>query len=148
MDADIIQSKPSGTYMNDFLFVQLGFYTGTSSAFQRLIGYGVAETQMARHLGTFISPTIVTGTYPFVTPNATIELDAGQLISVNSVTLIERVSEMVDRYISGTAIILDPRNGYIRVNISPLDNSTCTGCPGTVGSSRSEERRVGKECRL
>ena len=135
MDADIIQSKPSGTYMNDSLFVQLGFYTGTSTAFQRLIGYGVAETQMARYLGTFVSPVTVTGTYPFVTPNTTIELDAGQLISVNSVTLIERVSDMVDRYISGTALILDPRNGYIRVNISPLDNSTCAGCPGTVGSS-------------
>jgi hypothetical protein len=132
MDGDILIARSSGVYINDQLFVMLGFYTGTSSIFQRNLAYGIAEEQMARHLGTFISPTTVTGTYPFVSPNHVLELFIGQLIRVNSVTLYERISDTVDRLISGTAIVLSPRFGYVKIDVSPYDNSACVGCPGTV----------------
>jgi len=134
MDADIFVPKFGGTYIDDALFVQLGFFTGTSTAFQRSIAYGVAESQMVRAMGTFIEPTTFTGTFPFVDPFHTIELPVGQIISVNDVRLYERVSDQTDRIISGTSMMLDPRNGYIRIDISRFDNSSCSGCPGTVNN--------------
>lgn len=132
MDANIYTPKPTGTYIDDSLFVQLGFYTGTSTAFQRQLAYGIAESQMCRTIGTFIEPTTYTGSYPFVSPQHTIELEVGEIQSINSVVLYERISDQTDRLISGTSMMLDPRNGYIRIDTSRFDVSTCSNCPGTV----------------
>ena len=134
MEADLITIKPTGTYMNDSLFVMMGFYTGTSTSFQRQLSFGIAEGQFVRYFGTFIEPTQVTETFPFVAPQYTIELGAGEIISVDSVVLYERVAGQTDRLISGTSITLDPRNGYVKINVSPFDNSPCVGCPGLASS--------------
>lgn len=120
----------TGTYMSDELFINAGQFTGTSTVIQRQFAYGMAESSLEQEIGTFVSPTTITGTYPFVAPNKVLDLGAGKLISVNSVTFYEKYSNGVDRLISGTARVVDYNNSYVMVDVSTNDNSSCGGCAG------------------
>lgn len=51
--------------LTDNLFVMYGGQTGTTSAAQRGAAYLVAEKQASKYIGTFLLPTIITGTFPF-----------------------------------------------------------------------------------
>lgn len=122
-------------YMDDATFVNAGQFTGTSTVFMRNLAYGMAESSLEQEIGTFVSPTTITGSYPFVSPNKVLDLGVGKLISVNSVTFSERYTNNSDRLISGTARVIDPANGYIMINVSDNDVSSCNGCgsPSNVG---------------
>lgn len=49
--------------MTDNIFVSYGGLTGTSVAAQRQIAYVLAEERVSTDLGTFLLPTLITGTY-------------------------------------------------------------------------------------
>jgi len=118
----------TGVYMNDNLFIQLGMFTGSSTVYQRQMAYGLGESLLEQEVGTFLSPTTLTGSFPFVRPDIPVDLGVGKLISINSVTFHEKVTEGVDRLISGTWRIVDSYNGIALLNVSIYDESTCIGC--------------------
>lgn len=123
-------NPPTTPYMTDAMYVSLGGLTGTSTALQRNYAYRMAEGQVSQEIGTYITPTTVTGSYPHVAPNVLLDLGIGKINSVDSVVLHERWTNGVERFISGTPYIYDVDNGYIAIQISPNDNSSCVGCTG------------------
>jgi len=52
--------------MNDEIFLMYGGQTGTTTPAQRDAAYLVAEMQATEYIGTFLLPTIITGTYQSV----------------------------------------------------------------------------------
>ena len=70
--------------LNDDIFLLYGGMTGTSTPAQREIAYVLAEEQMVEYIGSYLTSTIITGTY-FWRGNKALELDYGWLISVSRV---------------------------------------------------------------
>lgn len=127
-------------YLNNELFTQLGFYTGTSSDFMLNLAYTLAERETSRQIGTYWLPTTVTGTYANFRVGDPVYAGAGMLISVDSVVLFERSGYGEERRISGSGYIIDPFNGIFAIQVSPYDTSqfrnsptavygNCNGCP-------------------
>lgn len=127
---NIIFPRLTGTYMTDELFINLGQFSGTSTALMRAYAFGLAESAVEQEVGSFISSTTVTGSYPFVSPNSVLDLGVGRLTSVNSVVLYEKYNNGSDRLISGTARVLDYDSALIAIDASPYDDSTCNNCGG------------------
>lgn len=126
----IILPVTTPQFLTDDIFVQYGFFTGTSTPFQRQAAYAIAENQVALDIGTFITPTIFTGTFPFVRPNQIIESPVGRIIQIKAVTLFEKWDTGIDRLVSGTSRIIDQENGYFMIDTSPYDVSQCNDCSG------------------
>lgn len=71
--------------LNDQIFTEYGGKSGTFTQTQRQSSYLIAEMQVTNYIGTFLLPTIVTGTYPYMGKNR-IPTDYGyvsQLLNVN-----------------------------------------------------------------
>jgi len=85
--------------MNDDAFILYGGLVGNSLPAQRTAAYFIAEERMSGHLNTFLSPTVVTGSFAY---SPTVLAD---YTYVNSVSLIQFVDTDEDVYytISGTA---------------------------------------------
>lgn len=73
--------------LNDQVFVQNGGQTGTFTSAQRQAAYVIAEQQMTSHIGTFLLPTIVTGTFPY---QQRITTDYGYVHQVYSVSILSQ----------------------------------------------------------
>ena len=116
--------------LTDTIFTNMGYFFGDSTAFQRNIAYSIAEWQVARQIGTYITPSIFTGTFPFITPDIVIQSPVGMILSIQSVRLFERWSNSVERIISGTSYIVDGYNGFFMLDISIGDISDCQNCSG------------------
>ena len=71
--------------LNDQTFVNYGGQTGTTTQFQRQAAYLIAEQQMTNYVGTFLLPTIVTGTFA---PAGRVVSDYGYINQVYSVGVI------------------------------------------------------------
>ena len=100
--------------LNDSIYTQYGGQTGTSSAAQRTAGYLIAEKRVTNYIGTFLLPTIVTGTYAYV-PNNFIVTDYGYVHRVLSATL-KSVSSLSSCELSskdGCVFIFQDTFGYL-----------------------------------
>jgi len=124
---------PTTPYLTDQLFILYGYFTGSSTYYQRQAGYRIAQRQVEQEIGTFIIPRTEVATIPFVSPNTITQLPIGKINSIDSVVLHELYSNNVERLISGTASIADPYNGYVILNQSLDDVSNCTNCFSSRG---------------
>lgn len=101
--------------LNDSIFVQNGGQTGTFSAAQRQAAYLIAEQQATTYIGTFLLPTIVTGTYPASTRIATDYGYVSQILSVNLLSVNPTQTDCVLNSDSGCGRIWQDTFGYVDV---------------------------------
>ena len=115
--------------VNDTIFLLYGGQTGTSSQAQRDIAYTLAEEQMVEYLTSYLTPTIVTGTYLWRGENP-LELDYGWIIRVLGVTAYS-LDGSSSCTLSGDSTCSQVRNaqyGYLDV----YKTINCGGCGGIV----------------
>lgn len=124
----MIQPTLLPQYMTESSYVINGFFTGTANSTQINMAFALAEWQVQRELGTYLSPTQFTGSYTWPKENWILQSPVTRIISVDSVVLHQAYTNGVDRLISGTADIIDYENGYFRVKPSPYDVSSCSDC--------------------
>lgn len=101
--------------LNDSIFVANGGQTGTFSAAQRQSAYIIAEQQATNYIGTFLLPTIVTGTYPIA---SRITTDYGYVHQIYNVTVFSKTSDPSRCSLNsndGCGYIWDDTFGYIDV---------------------------------
>lgn len=106
--------------LNDALYSQYGGKgTGTFSQEQLQAAYQIAEVQATNYIGTFLLPTIVTGTYVSVpTSNKRIATDYGYVssilrVAVKSKKVTSAGCELVNH--DGCAFIYSDTFGYLDV---------------------------------
>lgn len=116
--------------LTDELFLLHGGQTGTSTALQREIAYTMAEEQMVEYLGSYLTPTTVTGTFYWRGKNP-LELDYGWVLSVQSVGINSRdfANGCEIETVTGCYAVRNAQYGYIDVNYL----LQCGGCSGLVG---------------
>lgn len=118
--------------LTESMFTNMGFFTGSSSHFQIVAAFSIAENQVARTIGTFVVPTTFIGQFT-VTPNYGNYLSpVGKIISINSVTFSEVYGNGAIRLVSGTSYMIDAEDGIFYPAVSQYDNSTCGNCFGSV----------------
>lgn len=74
--------------LTDSIFTQYGGQTGTSTAAQRTAAYAMAESAAVQEIGTFVSPTVVTGTYTWPPVGQQFDLEHSHLRQIKGVTAI------------------------------------------------------------
>jgi hypothetical protein len=104
----------------------------TGTATQRHAAFTIAEQQMIQHLGTFLLPTTVTGTFVFPVPMEPLVLPYSHLISIDRVVAKSLDGcddcDLTDH--SGCGIIRDSV-GYIDIRVvSQAAKSLCGSCAG------------------
>lgn len=128
----MINIVTSPQILTDDIFVAYGGATGTTTAAQRQSAYAVAESQTTTEIGTFIEPTIITGTHSWPPLYQPLQLPYTHLNSVASVTAIHEAgcdcaNDSIE--LEGCAWILDPDGGLI--SLRECDNTikaSCSGC--------------------
>lgn len=115
--------------LNDSIFLDYGGWTGTSTQAQRDIAYTLAEEQMVEYLTSYLTPTIVTGTYFWKGENP-LELDYGWIIRVLSVTVnsLDGNSSCTLTNASACSQVRNAQYGYLDV----YKTVNCGGCGGIV----------------
>jgi hypothetical protein len=119
----------SAFILNDATFLAFGGQTGTSTVAQRGAAYYVAERQMTEHIGTFLKPTTITGTYfsAFLDP---LELEYGYVRSIDGVSFYS-ADNLIHVFTSGDitkhVLMRNWKAGYIDISCVPLGWSNC-GC--------------------
>ena len=112
----IVYPHSSAIIMTDDIYQMYGGDVSKGTFAQRQAGYLIAEKQMTSHIGSFLLPTIVTGTFPW--PNGFhLVLPYGFINSIPSVTALNQESMCncnLDEH-SGCAFIWDDGYGYIDV---------------------------------
>lgn len=81
----------SPVVLTDAVFLLYGGQTGTTLPAQRTAAYVIAEEQVSKYIGTFLIPTIVTGTFP-ITPTRRIATDYGYVSRVLSAKVLNQSS--------------------------------------------------------
>lgn len=116
--------------LTDQIFFLYGGQSGTSSQAQREIAYTMAEEQMVEYLQSYLTPTMVTGTFFWRGKNP-LELDYGWLISVNRVAInsVDWSNGCEVDSVTGCYAVRNAQYGY--VDVAYLLN--CGGCSGLVG---------------
>lgn len=113
--------------LTDDLFVQYGGQTGTTQAAQRNAAYLIAETQVSNHLGTFLLPIVVTGTFDYHPRLSFVSTDYGMVHRLLSVDITDRNSDVLYT-VSGSnyryAFINEDGYGYLKV----MDFFSACGC--------------------
>ena len=118
--------------LTDSIFVAYGGHTGTATAMQCQAAYSIAEAQAAQEIGTFVSPTTVTGTYTWPPMMQPLKLEHDRLVSVGGVTAIHEAGcdcadDSVE--IAGCAWILDADNGVVDLRAcGNTIKASCAGC--------------------
>jgi hypothetical protein len=100
--------------LNDSIFIQYGGTTGSFTAAQRSAAYLIAEKQATKHVGTFLLPTTVTGTFSY---SPRIVTDYGYVSQVYSVNIISKdnFTECTLQQNSGCVFIWEDTFGYLDV---------------------------------
>lgn len=113
--------------INDSVFVAYGGQTGTTLPAQRTAAYLIAEKRVTKYLGTFLAPTIITGTFPYK-PNNFIVTDYGYVNEIYSAVLksIDNLQTCEFQRDTGCVFIFEDTYGYL--NFSCV-NTIC-GCVG------------------
>jgi len=100
--------------LTEDIYVEYGGQTGTSTATQRQNAFLIAEQRASKYIGTFLLPTIVTGTYPYNSSNF-IVTDYGyvhQILSAKVLSLQGSTSCTLKED-SGCAYIFDDTYAYL-----------------------------------
>ena len=123
----IIYPHSSPIILTDSIYVAYGGQTGTSTVAQRTASYLIAEKQMSSHIGTFLLPTVVTGTFPWPSGHHLV-LPYSHILSIPNVTVLTQESlvtcELNEN--SGCAFLWDDTYGYIDVRQVASCCSCCT----------------------
>ena len=123
-------SAPS--VLTDAIFLQYGGQTGTSTTAQRTASYAIAEGKAYEEIGTFVTPTIVTGTYQWPPQAQMVNLDHDFLSRIISLTSIheagcECAATAVE--LTGCAWITDADNGIIDIReVGNTARAVCSSC--------------------
>lgn len=133
--------------LTDDIFTDFGGQTGTSTAAQRQAAYAIAEGQAASEIGTFVQPTIVTGTHSWPLTDTRLQLRYDRVISVPSLVAIHDAGcDCAENAIeiSGCAWIKSAGHGII--DIQECGNTVkaqCSGCCcGRFGNAPFQARIV------
>src|SRR5574342_530305 len=121
--------------LNDATFLAYGGHTGTATVAQRNAAYAMAEQFAVLEIGTFLTPTTVTGTFVwpiqgnYPVSDFRFQLPHQRVRSVGSVTAIhdagcDCAEDAIE--ISGCAWILDGDNGV--VDLRECGNTVQAGC--------------------
>jgi len=124
----IVYPHSSPIILTDSVYVAYGGHTGTSVATQRAACYLIAEKQMSSHIGTFLLPTIVTGTFPWPGGQHLV-LPYSHIISIPNVTVLTQESLVTCELdeSSGCAFLWDDTYGFIDVR----QVASCCSCCGS-----------------
>lgn len=117
--------------LTEDMFIKLGFFTGSASYYQIVAAFSIAENQVAREIGTFVTPTTFLGEFTIDPRYGNYIAPVGKLISINSVTFNEIYGNGSTRLVSGTSYMIDAEDGIFAVAQSQFDNSVCGGCFGS-----------------
>jgi hypothetical protein len=113
----IVYPHGSPIILNDEEFQKYGGAVDLDSTFaQRQAVYLIAEKQMSSHIGTFLLPTIVTGTFPWPGGQHLV-LPYSHILSIPNVAVLSQKSICSCDFdeSSGCAFIWDDTYGYIDV---------------------------------
>lgn len=113
--------------LNDSIFVQYGGHTGSSVAAQRTAAFLIAEMATTEDLGTFLLPTIVTGTFSYHLNINRILLDYGHVHGVLVTQLLDSEERVYWAQTGTTNVyvdILSDTYGVLNVNYL-LANCNC-----------------------
>ncbi len=117
--------------LNDQIFVENGGQTGTWTATQRQNAYRIAEHQATNYIGTFLLPTVVTGTWGYASRIVTDYGYVHQIFSANLLTINNLVTSVLTSN-TGYAWIKEDTFGYVDV-LGLLGYCGCfTGIPYQV----------------
>lgn len=118
--------------LSDATFVAYGGATGTTTSAQRQAAYAIAEGQAAQEIGTFVTPTTVTGTYSWPIMGKPLQLQHTHVSSVASVVAIHDAGcECADNAIeiSGCAWLMDADGGLVSLReCGDTLRASCSGC--------------------
>ena len=111
--------------LTDAMFVEYGGQIESSTINQRQNAYRIAEQRVTSYIGTFLLPTIVTGTFPY-NGNQFIATDYGYVHSVKSASVLSlnNLQTCTLQTDSGCVFVYDDTFGYL--NFSCV-NKQC-GC--------------------
>lgn len=111
--------------LNESIFIQYGGQSGTFNASQLQSAFLAAEMQATSYIGTFLLPTIVTGTFPY--KGNYVATDYGYVHRILSVTTISKTgNECGLQSDSSCAFIWNDTFGYLDVLCS-LSQFNCGG---------------------
>lgn len=106
----------SAQILTDFVFLQYGGQTGTSTVAQRQAAYHLAEMQMTEHLNAFLSPTVITGS-AFWRGGTLFDAEFGYITRV-----LKASSQFIKQYdpldidvVTGSAVVRNARNGLVDI---------------------------------
>lgn len=109
--------------LSDSVFTMYGGQTGTFGAAQRNAAYVIAEQQATTHIGAFLLPTIVTGTFPY---SSRIPTDYGYVSRVLSVGVLSKSSNCVLQSASGCVFVWEDTFGYLDPSCI-INSCNCAG---------------------
>lgn len=114
---------PSPIILTESIFTQYGGQSGTFSSAQLQAAFLAAEMQATQYIGTFLLPTIVTGTFPY--QGNYVVTDYGYVHRILSVSIISKTgTECGLQSDSSCAFIWNDTFGYLDVLCS-LAQSPC-----------------------
>ena len=114
--------------MSDSVFVAYGGETGTSTPAMRNASYYMAEESLCSHLGTLLTPTILTGTlYPY--PNGMAVTEWGYVSQIYGLLGTDNLGNS-QMHTDVSYALIDSDNGFFDTRTaSILGWSACTPCP-------------------
>ncbi len=129
---------PTGTrVLDDPTYFLYGGWKGESTPPQRNLAYLTAEDRMERHIGTFLTPTTVTGTFP-VTVDPRLVLPHTRVLRVDGVAILrEPVGSDSQDYVrrAGIARAVDLDHGVVEV----FETSSQPGTTSIPGAAKQIE---------
>jgi len=138
--------------LTDAIFTDYGGQTGTSTAAQRQAAYTIAEQFAVEEIGTFLNPTIVTGTFTWPImgnyPNYDFrfQLPHQRISAINSVVMVHDAGcDCADDAIelTGCAWILDGDNGVIDLReCGNTVKGSCASCSCGQGGGSPLQVRI------
>ena len=121
----------SAQLLTDTVFALYGGDNGGSSAAQRAAAYLISERQMTEHIGAFLKPTIVTGTYLWATADP-LQLEFGYVSNILSVSL-NSAGNVIYNYtpddVQHYVMIRNARAGFVDILCTPIGWSNCSCSP-------------------
>lgn len=120
--------------LNDNIYSTYGGDVDNSTAAQRNVAYQIAEQFAIEEIGTLLTPTLITGTYPWPLADSRLKLKYNQIISVAGITTIHdngcdcTLGGVSTTELSGCAHIIDTQNGVIDLRECNQLLSSSAGC--------------------
>lgn len=132
--------------LTDSIFVAYGGQTGTTTAAQRQAAYGIGEGQAIEDIGTFLTPTTVTGTYSWPPLGQPLQVQHTHVSAVLGVVAVHDAGcNCADNAIeiSGCAWLLDADGGLVSLReCGDTVRANCWGCGCGHGGSGPLQVRI------